>query len=150
MAKEKCPIQFRNPCKNCLVRSACKGKCLLLQSHIELFEILYCLVVISTSITVLSVIFAIFYSYTSAETTLSIFALYITVSYMLLLLFYIDQQEEFNLNSKYQKIFIIVTLIVLIVAYVVIYITEPIMLKRKQSIFRYCSSYNSKQRINKC
>ena len=39
MAEEKIGLQWKNPCKYCLVKAACSRKCKLLKKHIETFEI---------------------------------------------------------------------------------------------------------------
>ena len=39
MSDEKIPPQFKNPCKFCIAKPACKSRCKLLHNHIETFEV---------------------------------------------------------------------------------------------------------------
>lgn len=107
MAEEKISLQWKNPCRYCLVKPACIRKCILLQNHIELFGTVASLLVVVGSFLILAG-FAIFsYFHWGKQGTLIGLAIYLVVMYGLMLYHHLKDPRELKEMKTIERCFII-------------------------------------------
>ena len=141
MTKKKIPLQFRNPCKYCLVKPACHRKCSLLRSHVQFFEITCVIIISIIMISFIGITFRIVYSYTSTHTIGIIIILYIILSYIFLILSHIKDPTELKEMTKAEIVYIILLFPLLILLTTMMSISDNIITRNKFA-YRYHPSIN--------